>query len=93
MLPLKITKYMNLKKILLIVTVITISSCVAQRCPEQACHVLYEHTHEGGIYRGVNYLKATKHWPWSKDKPIAKKKSKTEKKKKGWGRLFDWERE
>lgn len=72
----------------------TCVACVAPRCPEKACHVKFEHLHEGGAYRGTNYLAAKKHWPWQKEQEYTQSKRKREedKKKKKWKKLFDWER-
>lgn len=71
------------------------SSCWAPRCPMTSCHVKFEHLHEGGAYRGGSFITARKHWPWEKtgEYSLSKRKKSEEKKKKGWKKLFDWERE
>jgi hypothetical protein len=61
-----------LKNYLIVSLSILATSCVAPRCPEQACHVKYEHIHENKAYRGVSYLKAKKRYPWTKDEKYTK---------------------
>ncbi len=69
--------------------------CWAPRCPMKSCHVKFEHLHEGGAYRGGSFIVARKHWPWEKSNEytLSKRKKKEIKKKKGWKKLFEWERE
>ncbi|MES2798246.1 MAG: hypothetical protein V4683_19920 [Bacteroidota bacterium] len=61
----------------------------------KSCHVKFEHLHEGGAYRGGSFIAARKHWPWEKSNEytMSKRAKKEQKKKKGFKKLFDWERE
>ena len=88
--------YFKIRKLLnIILLAIFCSSCWAPRCPEQACHVKFEHLHEGAAYRGGSFLTAKKHAPWvkSNEYSMSKRKRKEEKTKKKPKKLFEWERE
>ncbi len=71
-------------------------SCWAPKCPERACHVKFEHLHEGFAYRGTK-KDSRMYMPWNKPDNFGKtdRKATKEKKKdsKKYGKLFDWERE
>jgi hypothetical protein len=61
----------------------------------KSCHVKFEHLHDGGAYRGGSFITARKHKPWEKQEQytMSKRKKKEEGKKKGFKKLFAWEKE